>query len=119
MAPARWPVLRRDHLRRVGEIAQDFLNYIMSAGGQAVINEATSPSTTPPRPATAAGVSGEITVGGSSSVTPVSGRSWPRAYMALNPDVTVVVQQSGSTTGVTGTSKAPSIWGHGLPRPQG
>ena len=35
----------------VGEIAQDFLNYIMSAEGQAVINEkATSPSTTPPRP---------------------------------------------------------------------
>ena len=52
--------------------------------------------------ATVEGVSGEITVGGSSSVTPVM-EKLAEAYMALNPDVTVIVQQSDSTTGVTGT----------------
>ena len=87
----------------VGEIAQDFLNYIMSAEGQAIINEEGYIAINDAAEAyTAAGVSGEITVGGSSSVTPVM-EKLAEAYMALNPDVTVIVQQSDSTTGVTGT----------------
>ena len=87
----------------VGEIAQDFLNYIMSAEGQAIINEEGYIAIDDAAEAyTAAGVSGEITVGGSSSVTPVM-EKLAEAYMALNPDVTVIVQQSDSTTGVTGT----------------
>ena len=87
----------------VGEIAQDLLNYIMSAEGQAVISEEGYIAINDAAEAyTAAGVSGEITVGGSSSVTPVM-EKLAEAYMALNPDVTVVVQQSDSTTGVTGT----------------
>ena len=87
----------------VGEIAQDFLNYIMSAEGQAIINEEGYIAIDDAAEAyAAAGVSGEITVGGSSSVTPVM-EKLAEAYMALNPDVTVIVQQSDSTTGVTGT----------------
>ena len=87
----------------VGEIAQDLLNYIMSAEGQAIINEEGYIAIDDAAEAyTAAGVSVEITVGGSSSVTPVM-EKLAEAYMALNPDVTVVVQQSDSTTGVTGT----------------
>ena len=87
----------------VGEIAQDFLNYIMSAEGQAIINAEGYIAIDDAAAAyAAAGVSGEITVGGSSSVTPVM-EKLAEAYMALNPDVTVVVQQSDSTTGVTGT----------------
>ena len=87
----------------VGEIAQDLLNYIMSAEGQAIINEEGYIAIDDAAEAyAAAGVSGEITVGGSSSVTPVM-EKLAEAYMALNPDVTVVVQQSDSTTGVTGT----------------
>ena len=87
----------------VGEIAQDLLNYIMSAEGQAIINDEGYIAIDDAAEAyTAAGVSGEITVGGSSSVTPVM-EKLAEAYMALNPDVTVVVQQSDSTTGVTGT----------------
>ena len=87
----------------VGEIAQDLLNYIMSAEGQAIINEEGYIAINDAAEAyTAAGVSGEITVGGSSSVTPVM-EKLAEAYMALNPDVTIIVQQSDSTTGVTGT----------------
>ena len=87
----------------VGEIAQDFLNYIMSAEGQTIINAEGYIAIDDAAAAyAAAGVSGEITVGGSSSVTPVM-EKLAEAYMALNPDVTVIVQQSDSTTGVTGT----------------
>ena len=87
----------------VGEITQDFLNYIMSAEGQAVISENGYIAINDAAESyTASGLSGEITVGGSSSVTPVM-EKLAEAYMALNPDVTVIVQQSDSTTGVTGT----------------
>lgn len=87
----------------VGEITQDFLNYIMSAEGQAVINEEGYIAIDDAAESyTASGLSGEITVGGSSSVTPVM-EKLAEAYMALNPDVTIIVQQSDSTTGVTGT----------------
>ena len=48
------------------------------------------------------GLSGKVTVGGSSSVTPVM-QKLAEAYMAVNPDVTVEVEQSDSTTGVTST----------------
>ena len=87
----------------VGEIAQDLLNYIMSAEGQAVISENGYIAVDDAAESyTASGLSGEITVGGSSSVTPVM-EKLAEAYMALNPDVTIIVQQSDSTTGVTGT----------------
>ena len=87
----------------VDEITQDFLNYIMSAEGQAVISENGYIAINDAAESyTASGLSGEITVGGSSSVTPVM-EKLAEAYMALNPDVTIIVQQSDSTTGVTGT----------------
>ena len=43
--------------------------------------------------------SGKVTVSGSSSVTPVM-EKLKEAYMAVNPDVEIEVQQSDSTTGV-------------------
>lgn len=48
----------------------------------------------------AADVKGEITVSGSSSVTPVM-QKLAEEYMALNKNVKISVQQSDSTTGVT------------------
>ena len=47
----------------------------------------------------ASGLSGKVTVAGSSSVTPVM-EKLKEAYMAVNPDVEIEVQQSDSTTGV-------------------
>ena len=46
------------------------------------------------------GASGTVVVAGSSSVTPVM-EKLAEAYQAVNPGVTVEVQQSDSTTGVT------------------
>lgn len=80
------------------EVAQDFINFIMSADGQKVVSENGYITVNDAAPAYAAsGVSG-----GSSSVTPVM-EKLKEAYMALNPDVTVEVQQSDSTTGMTST----------------
>lgn len=85
------------------EVAQDFINFIMSADGQKVVSENGYITVNEAAPAYAAsGVSGKVVVGGSSSVTPVM-EKLKEAYMALNPDVTVEVQQSDSTTGMTST----------------
>ncbi|MGN8749012.1 substrate-binding domain-containing protein [Oscillospiraceae bacterium HCP3S3_D12] len=85
------------------EAAQDFINFIMSADGQKVVSENGYITVDDAASAYAAsGVSGKVVVGGSSSVTPVM-EKLKEAYMALNPDVTVEVQQSDSTTGMTST----------------
>lgn len=85
------------------EVAQDFINFIMSADGQKIVSENGYITVNDAAPAYAAsGVSGKVVVGGSSSVTPVM-EKLKEAYVALNPDVTVEVQQSDSTTGMTST----------------
>lgn len=85
----------------VDETTQDFINFIMSAEGQAVIEENGCIAVAEDAAAyEAAGVTGKIVVAGSSSVTPVM-EKLKEAYIALNPDVTIEVQQSDSTTGMT------------------
>ena len=94
----------------VGEITQDFLNYIMSAEGQAVISENGYIAINDAAESyTASGLSGEITVGGSSSVTPVM-EKLAEAYMALNPDVTSSCSSLTPPPASPAPSKAPSIW---------
>ena len=53
---------------------------------------------------TSNGAKGSVVVAGSSSVTPVMTKL-KEAYADVNPDVTVDVQQSDSTTGVTSTQE--------------
>ena len=85
----------------VSDLAQDFLNFIMSSDGQAIVEEegyvavseegAYEPSSD--------SLSGTVSVAGSSSVTPVM-EALADAYEAINPDVTIEVNQSDSSTGV-------------------
>ena len=84
----------------VSEVAQDFVNFIMSADGQAVITENGYISVAEGEAYTASNLEGTVVVGGSSSVTPVM-EKLAEAYEALNPNVTIEVQQSNSTTGMT------------------
>lgn len=86
----------------VSEAAQDFINFIMSAEGQKVVEDSGYISQGSDGAYAAAGVTGKIVVAGSSSVTPVM-EKLKEAYVVLNPDVTIEVQQSDSTTGVTST----------------
>ena len=84
----------------LSDVAQDFMNYIMSTEGQAVVSEEGYIPLDATESYTASGLSGTVTVAGSSSVTPVM-EKLAEAYQALNPDVTIEVNQSDSTTGVT------------------
>ena len=73
------------------EVAQDFINFIMSADGQKVVSENGYITVDDAAPAyTASGVSGKVVVGGSSSVTPVM-EKLKEAYMALNPGMTSTI----------------------------
>lgn len=84
----------------LSDVATDFISFIMSDEGQQVITEEGYISIGSQGAYAAAGVSGDLSVGGSSSVTPVM-EKLAEAYNALNPDVNIEVQQSDSTTGVT------------------
>lgn len=84
----------------VSEVAQDFIKFIMSESGQAVVEENGYISEGNTGAYEAADVSGKITVAGSSSVTPVM-EKLAEAYQGVNPNVDIEVQQSDSTTGVT------------------
>ena len=85
----------------LSDVAQDFIDFIMSAEGQAVIEENGYVAIDDDAESyTSSGLSGKIVVAGSSSVTPVM-EKLAEAYMELNPDVTIEVQQSDSSTGVT------------------
>ncbi|MDO4273581.1 MAG: substrate-binding domain-containing protein [Eubacteriales bacterium] len=89
----------------VSEGAQDFINYIMSAEGQQIIEDnGYIKEDTEAAAYESASPSGKIVVAGSSSVAPVM-EKLKEAYEALNADVTVEVQQSDSTTGVNSAAE--------------
>ncbi len=86
--------------KALSDVAKDFMAFILSAEGQKVVEEEGYIPMDTTASYTASGLSGKVTVAGSSSVTPVM-EKLSEAYKALNPNVTVEVNQSDSTTGVT------------------
>lgn len=82
------------------DVAQDFLNFIMSDDGQAIVNEEGYISVAEGNTYTASGMTGRIVLAGSTSVSPVM-EVLADAYKALNPDVTIEIQQTGSGAGIT------------------
>lgn len=90
-------------LAETSEAAQDFIAFIMSAEGQAVIEANGYIAVAENAPAFEGGkVSGKIVLAGSSSVTPVM-EKLTEAYMAINPDVEIELQQTDSSSGMTST----------------
>ena len=79
--------------------AADFIKFIMSKEGQAVVSKNGYIGSADAKDYAAAKLSGKIVVAGSSSVTPVM-EKLKEAYAKVNPDVKIEVQQSDSTTGV-------------------
>ena len=86
------------------EVTQDFINFILSEDGQKVVEDAGYISQGNAGAFKAAGVKGKINIAGSSSVTPVM-EKLKEAYVAVNPDVQIEVQQSDSTTGMTSAAE--------------
>ena len=86
----------------VSEAAQDFINYIMSKDGQAVIEENKYISVGEPEEYKSNGAEGKVVVAGSSSVSPVM-EKLKEAYEKVNDKVEIEIQTSDSTTGMQNT----------------
>ncbi len=84
----------------VSDAAADFIAYIMSEEGQALVSEEGYISVGEPEAFAGGEAEGKVVVAGSSSVTPVM-EKLAEAYQALNDKVEIEVQQSDSTTGMT------------------
>lgn len=90
---------------KASEAAQDFVSYIMSADGQQIIEDnGYIKADTEAGAYEATEAEGQVVVAGSSSVSPVM-EKLKEAYEAVNKNVTVEVQQSDSTTGVTSAAE--------------
>lgn len=84
----------------VSEAARDFVAFILSADGQAVVEANGCIPAVDGAEAFAGGkANGKVVLAGSSSVTPVM-EKLKEAYEALNPSVTIELQQSDSTSGM-------------------
>lgn len=83
----------------LSEVAQDFVNYILSVEGQQVIADNKYIPLDDAPAYEGKQVSGKIVVAGSSSVTPVM-QKLAEAYQVVNPNAEIEVQQSDSTTGM-------------------
>lgn len=87
----------------ISDVAQDFVDYILSSDGQAIVEEdgyiavddaAEAYAGTSPE--------GTVVVAGSSSVSPVM-EKLKEGYEAINPNASIEIQTSDSTTGVEST----------------
>ncbi len=90
------------------DVAADFLSYVMSADGQAVIEKKGYIKVAEDAEGyTSKGLSGTLTISGSSSVYPVM-EVLVENYSALNPSVKITLQQSDSTTGLNDAASGTS-----------
>lgn len=87
---------------KVSDVAQDFINYIMSPEGQKIVEEAGFIPMDAVKEYQSNGAEGKIVIGGSSSVSPAM-EKLKEAYLAVNPKAEIEIQTSDSTTGVTST----------------
>lgn len=87
----------------VSDVAQDFINYILSADGQAVIEENGYISVSDAEGFATSGAAGKVIVGGSSSVAPVMEKLIEQ-YKTINTAAEIELHSSDSTTGMTGAA---------------
>lgn len=85
---------------KISKAAQDFINFILSSDGQAVVEENGYIPLDDTKAYQSSVDSGKIVVSGSSSVTPVM-EKLKEAYSKVNSKVEVEIQQSDSSTGIT------------------
>lgn len=99
-----YPIARNFNLTwgsELSEPAQDFLDFIMSEEGQAVVEEEGYVAAEADAGAFEGGdASGTVSLVGSTSVTPVI-EALSQAYNEINPDVTFEITSPGSGAGVT------------------
>lgn len=84
----------------LSEVAEDYMNFILAEEGQAVVEENGYIPLDATGPYAGTKPAGKIVVAGSSSVTPVM-EKLKEAYLALNPNAEIEIQQSDSSTGMS------------------
>ena len=100
-----YAVSRPFHIATVGDLsetAQDFIDFILSDLGQTVIEDGGYISVGSSGAFETTQPAGKVVVGGSSSVTPIM-EKLKEAYLLLNPNAEIEVQQSDSSTGMNST----------------
>ena len=83
------------------DLSKDFIAYVMSAEGQAIINENGYVGSSDAAAYAGNGAEGKLVVGGSSSVSPLM-EKLIEAYKTVNPNAELELQTTDSTTGVSG-----------------
>ena len=89
-------------LDNVSEVATDFINYIMSSEGQAIVEEAGYVSIDGATSYVSNNTTGKVVVAGSSSVSPLM-EKLKEAYLSVVTGVEVEIQTNDSTTGASNT----------------
>ena len=83
----------------VSEVTQDFINFILSAEGQAIVSENKYISLDGVEAFAGTNPSGKIVIAGSSSVSPLMEKLM-EAYLAVNTNAEIELQTNDSTTGM-------------------
>lgn len=83
----------------VSDAAKDFISYIMSSEGQAIIEDNGYIKVDDAATYAATDAKGEVKISGSSSVTPVM-EKLKEAYEKVNSNITITINQSDSSTGM-------------------
>jgi phosphate transport system substrate-binding protein len=83
----------------VSEVAKDFVDFILSEDGQKIVEQNGYIAASDAAAFSGKKPSGKITIAGSSSVTPVM-EKLKEAYLAINTNANIEINQSDSTTGV-------------------
>ncbi len=86
----------------LSDVASDFVTFIMSSDGQTIIEEEGYIKASDAGAYSASELDGTIVVAGSTSVAPVM-EVLADKYMELNNGVTIEIQQTGSSAGMTST----------------
>ena len=84
---------------KVDEVTQDFIDFIMSADGQAIVDANGYVSVNEGKPYESKNLKGKIVIAGSSSVSPVM-EKLKEAYEAKNQNVQIEIQTNDSSSGM-------------------
>lgn len=87
----------------ISEVAQDFINFILSTEGQKVVSENGYISLDGAQAYTGSKPEGKVVVAGSTSVSPVM-EKLKEAYIVLNPNADIEIQTNDSSTGMSMTA---------------
>lgn len=84
---------------KLSDVSKDFISFIMSKEGQAIIEREGYISQGSTTEYAASGASGTVTLAGSTSISPLM-NVLADEYKALNPNVKIEIQESGSSAGI-------------------